>query len=101
MLLAAAEPLPTIQPVEGSATFRVRCLIDAHTPMRVLALFAQQERVPSRVVIRRGVNWLLMFVRQDDIDAHRAEVIAAKIGSLVAVMDVQHSFNELANQTEA
>lgn len=88
-------------PVPGTATFRVRCLVDANAPLRVLALFAQQDLTPSRVVIRRAANWLLIYVRQDDIDEHRAEVIAAKMSALVLAVGVDHSFIERANAAGA
>ena len=71
-----------------SASFDIRADRDPGVPCRVRGYFAQLDLVPSQVRICAVADELRLRVVQPALPEHAAEVIAAKLRSLVPVRSV-------------
>ncbi len=72
-----------------ASIYVVRAHACPHVVNRVVGLFAQQELIPSRLVVRQDGDALAIRLVQRDLPAHRAAVIAEKIRAMVAVESVR------------
>jgi hypothetical protein len=74
--------------IARTVEFAIRADAEADSLCRLLGFFAQLSLVPQRVEVTRGDEGLQLTLRQDGITAHRAEVVAQKMRSLVCVAEV-------------
>jgi tRNA threonylcarbamoyladenosine modification (KEOPS) complex Pcc1 subunit len=74
------------------ATGRVRFVIEADAEpeslARLMNFFSQQLLLPQSIQMTREGDSLLLTIEQHDLSAHRAEVIAQKMRSLICVAQV-------------
>lgn len=66
-------------------TFTVLGLASAQLPMRILGLFAQQDRVPMSFRMVRADDRITISIRDDTLDQRRADVLLEKMRMIVEV----------------
>ena len=71
------------------AEFKVRGDASPQLLMRILGLFAQQDRMPDRATVEKVDETLEVVVAVGALPWHRAEVVAEKIRSMIGTHSVQ------------
>jgi acetolactate synthase small subunit len=74
--------------VAGTTVYRVSGMHDPGFLSRIVELFAQRGVAPSRLSMRGDGHSAKLQLSVEGLDEHAATVIAAKIGSMVMVEQV-------------
>ncbi|MNM92319.1 hypothetical protein D3C81_1046470 [compost metagenome] len=76
-----------------SALFDIQAEAEADILCRLLNLFALQGYLPAEVHAHQKDGWIQVRLRLHALPRHRAEVIAARMRSMVTVSEVGLSFH--------
>lgn len=63
----------------------------AQLPLRVLNLFAQQDILPSRVLITCDADRCRLRIEEDMLDPARSTIVAEKMRAMALVSHVDHA----------
>jgi hypothetical protein len=77
---------------EGTAVYEVEGHDPAQVLCRVLGLFAQQDRPLASIIAHSRGDRVQAMLRLERIDAHRASVLAHKLGAMAMVERVEFTF---------
>ena len=84
--------------LEGRAEFKISGDASTQLLMRIFDLLAQQGRTPERATVAVIDNMLEEWMATGSITAHRAEVMAEKIRSMVDTYSVQLDWRVVARR---
>lgn len=90
------DTLERLAPPEAAvdARYLIRTEVDADILCRLLNQFALQGQVAAEVSALRQEDYLRVMLRLDTLPRHRAEVIAQRMRSMVAVCSVDLYIDE-------
>jgi hypothetical protein len=77
-----------VEPATDRVQFHIEADAEPESLARLMNFFAQQLLLPQTVSMTQQNGALFLDIEQHAISAHRAEVIAQKMRSLVCVVDV-------------
>lgn len=70
-------------------SFRIDAIADPQSLPRIAGFFAQRAMIPSMLRMRMLRQHMRVEVVVDGLDAARASVVAAKLGEMVAAIEVE------------
>ena len=69
--------------------FRIEALVDPQSLPRIAGFFAQRAIIPAEIIMRVAGERMEIEVAVPGLEPARAEVIAAKLGEVFAILDAR------------